>query len=135
MKVFVAGAAGAIGRQLLPRLAVQGHQVTASTRSPGKAAMLRELGAEPAVVDGLDAMAVGEALARAEPEVVIHQMTSLAGGFSFRRFDKKFAATHQLRTQGTDHLLAAAPPAGGPRLIAPRHPRRTNTRHGGPAET
>src|SRR5260221_2426461 len=83
MKVFVAGAAGAIGRQLLPRLAVQGHQVTASTRSPGKAAMLRELGAEPTVVDGLDAMAVGEALARAEPEVVIHQMTSLAGRLHF----------------------------------------------------
>src|SRR5258708_29867018 len=94
MKVFVAGAAGAIGRQLLPRLAVQGHQVTASTRSPGKAAMLRELGAEPAGVDGLDAMAVGEALARAEPEVVIHQMTSLAGGFRLRRLHQKFPGTH-----------------------------------------
>src|SRR5258708_18192555 len=103
MKVFVAGAAGAIGRQLLPRLAVQGHQVTASTRSPGKAAMLRELGAEPAVVDGLDAMAVCEALARAEPEAVIHQMTSLAAGFSFARFDKTFAATPQPPTQRTPH--------------------------------
>src|SRR5260221_6260202 len=112
MKVFVAGAAGAIGRQLLPRLAVPGHQVTASTRSPGKAAMLRELGAEPTVVDGLDAMAVGEALARAEPEVVIHQMTSLAGVFSLRRFDKMFSAPHPLRPPGTDHPLPARPPAG-----------------------
>src|SRR5260370_37907396 len=110
MKVFVAGAAGAIGRQLLPRLAAQGHQVTATTRSPGKAAMLRELGAEPVVVDGLDAIAVGEAVARAEPEAVIHQMTSLAGAVSLRRFDKMFAVTKQLRTHGTDHLLAAAAP-------------------------
>src|SRR5260370_14865504 len=115
MKVFVAGAAGAIGRQLLPRLAVQGHQVTASTRSPGKAAMLRELGAEPAVVDGLDAMAVGEALARAEPEVVIHQMTSLAGGFTLRPLDKIRAAPHPPRTHGTDPPLAGAPPAAPPR--------------------
>src|SRR5258708_127011 len=108
MKVFVAGAAGAIGRQLLPRLAVQGHQVTASTRSPGKAAMLRELGAEPAVVDGLDAMAVGEALARAEPEVVIHQMTSLAAGVNLRPLRKKFPATHTPAPPGTRHPLPAA---------------------------
>ena len=80
MRVFVAGAAGAIGQQLLPQLAAQGHQVTAATRSPVKAAMLRELGADPVVLDGLDPAAVGEAVARAEPEVVVHQMTSLAGG-------------------------------------------------------
>src|SRR5260221_10745619 len=123
MKVFVAGAAGAIGRQLLPRLAVPGHQVTASTRSPGKAAMLRELGAEPAVVDGLDAMAVGEALARAEPEVVIHQMTSLAGGFNLRRFGKKFAATKPPRPQGNRHPLPAPPPPGAPGSPPPSLPR------------
>ena len=79
MRVFVAGAAGAIGQQLLPLLIAQGHEVTATTRSPGKTALLRQLGAEPVVVDGLDAAAVGEAVARAEPEVIIHQMTSLAG--------------------------------------------------------
>src|SRR5260221_2213937 len=135
MKVFVAGAAGAIGRQLLPRLAVQGHQVTASTRSPGKAAMLRELGAEPAVVDGLDAMAVGEALARAEPEVVIHQMTSLAGVFSLRRSDRMFAATNQLRTQGLDHVLAAAAAAGVGRFIAQSYTGWRNIREGGPVKT
>jgi 2-alkyl-3-oxoalkanoate reductase len=135
MKVYVAGAAGAIGRQLLPQLAAQGHEVTAATRSPGKAAMLRGLGAEAVVVDGLDAMAVGEAVARAEPEVVIHQMTSLAGAFSLRRFDKMFAVTNQLRTQGTDHLLAAAAAAGVRRFVAQSYTGWTNIREGGPVKT
>jgi nucleoside-diphosphate-sugar epimerase len=135
MKVFVAGATGAIGRQLLPRLVAQGHQVTATTRSPGKAGMLRELGAEPVVVDGLDAMAVGEAVARAEPEAVIHQMTALAGAFSLRRFDQMFAVTNQLRTQGTDHLLAAAAAAGVRRFVAQSYTGWTNIRDGGPVKT
>jgi 2-alkyl-3-oxoalkanoate reductase len=135
MKVFVAGAAGAIGRQLLPRLAAQGHVVTATTRSPGKAPLLRELGAEPVVVDGLDAMAVGEAVARAEPEVVIHQMTALAGSTDLRRFDKTFAVTNKLRTQGTDHLLAAANAAGVRRFIAQGYTGWTNIREGGPVKT
>jgi cation diffusion facilitator CzcD-associated flavoprotein CzcO len=98
MRVFVAGAAGAIGRQLLPQLVARGHQVTAATRSPGRLARLRGLGAEPVVVDGLDALAVGEAVARAEPEAVIHQMTSLAGTMSLRHFDQTFAVTNRLRT-------------------------------------
>jgi 2-alkyl-3-oxoalkanoate reductase len=135
MKVFVAGAAGAIGRQLLPQLAAQGHVVTATTRTPGKAALLRELGAEPVVVDGLDAMAVGEAVARAEPEVVIHQMTALAGSTDLRRFDKTFAVTNKLRTQGTDHLLAAAAAAGVRRFIAQGYTGWTNIREGGPVKT
>jgi nucleoside-diphosphate-sugar epimerase len=135
MKVFVAGAAGAIGRQMLPQLAAQGHQVTATTRTPGKAAILRELGAEPVVVDGLDAVAVGEAVARAEPEVVIHQMTSLAGSFNLRNFDKMFAVTNQLRTQGTDHLLAAAAAAGVRRFVAQSFTGWNNIRDGGPVKT
>jgi 2-alkyl-3-oxoalkanoate reductase len=135
MKVFVAGAAGAIGRQLLPQLAAQGHVVTATTRSEGKAALLRELGAEPVVVDGLDAMAVGQAVARAEPEVVIHQMTALAGSMDLRRFDKTFAVTNKLRTQGTDHLLAAANAAGVRRFIAQGYTGWTNIREGGPVKT
>ena len=117
MRVLVAGATGAIGQQLVPQLVAPGHQVTATTRSPAKAAGLRELGAEPAVVDGLDAMAVGEAVARAEPEVVIHQMTATGGRFDLRHFDRTFAATNELRTAGTDHLLAAATRRGR----APRH--------------
>lgn len=135
MKVFVAGAAGAIGRQLLPQLAAQGHQVTAATRSPGKAAMLRELGAEPVVVDGLDAMAVGEAVARAEPEVVIHQMTALSGSTDLRRFDRMFAVTNQLRTQGTDNLLAAAAAAGVRRFVAQSYTGWPNVREGGRVKT
>ena len=135
MKIFVAGAAGAIGRQILPQLAGRGHQVTATTRSPGKAALLRELGAEPVVIDGLDAVAVGEAVARAEPEVVIHQMTSLAGSFNLRNFDKMFAVTNQLRTEGTDHLLAAAVAAGVRRFVAQSYTGWSNTRSGGPVKT
>jgi 2-alkyl-3-oxoalkanoate reductase len=135
MKIFVAGAAGAIGRQILPQLAARGHQVTATTRSPGKAAILHELGAEPVVIDGLDAVAVGEAVARAEPEVVIHQMTSLAGSFNLRNFDKMFAVTNQLRTEGTDHLLAAAVAAGVRRFVAQSYTGWSNTRSGGPVKT
>ena len=135
MRIFVAGAAGAIGQQLLPQLAARGHQVTASTRNPAKTGRLRALGAEPAVADGLDAMAVGEAVARAEPEVVIHQMTALAGTFDLRRFDRTFAATNQLRTAGTDHLLAAAAAAGAHRFIAASFTGWPNAREGGPVKT
>jgi 2-alkyl-3-oxoalkanoate reductase len=135
MKVFVAGAAGAIGRQLLPMLVARGHQVTATTRSPGKAEILRGLGAEPAVVDGLDAMAVGEAVARAEPEAVIHQMTALSGSFDLRRFDRMFAVTNKLRTEGTDHLLAAAAAAGARRFIAQSYAGWPTTRQGRPVTT
>jgi nucleoside-diphosphate-sugar epimerase len=137
MRVFVAGAAGAIGQQLLPQLVAQGHRVTASTRSPAKAARLRELGAEPVVVDGLDAMAVGEAVARAEPEAVVHQMTSLAGseGSDLRHFDRMFTVTNQLRTQGIDHLLAAAAAAGARRFIAQSYTGWPNIRQGGPVKT
>jgi 2-alkyl-3-oxoalkanoate reductase len=135
MRVFVAGAAGAVGQHLLPQLAAGGHQVTASTRNPAKAERLRALGAEPVVVDGLDAVAVGEAVARAEPEVVIHQMTALSGGFDLRRFDRMFAVTNQLRTTGTDHLLAAAVAAGTRRFIAQSYTGWTNPRQGGPVKT
>jgi 2-alkyl-3-oxoalkanoate reductase len=134
MRVFVAGAAGAIGQQLLPQLTAQGHQVTATTRSPGRIELLRGLGAEAVVVDGLDAAAVGEAVARSEPEVVVHQMTSLAGVMSLRRFDQGFAATNRLRTDGTDHLLAAAAAAGARRFIAQSYTGWTNVRAGGPVK-
>ncbi len=135
MRVFVAGAAGAIGQQLLPQLVAHGHQVTAATRNPAKAGRLRELGAEPTVVDGMDAVAVGEAVARAEPDVVVHQMTALAGGFDLRHFDRMFAVTNQLRTRGTDHLLAAAAAAGARRFIAQSYTGWTNIREGGPVKT
>ena len=135
MRIFVAGAAGAIGRHLVPQLVTSGHQVTASTRNPAKAERLRALGAEPVVADGLNAMAVGEAVARAEPDVIIHQMTSLAGAFDLRRFDRTFAVTNQLRTAGTDHLLAAAAAAGARRFIAQSYTGWTNIREGGRVKT
>ena len=120
MRIFVAGATGVIGQQLLPQLVAQGHEVTGTTRSPAKAGQLRALGAEPVILDGLDGAAVGEAVARSEPEVVIHQMTTLAGAKlgNMRQFDRMFAATNQLRSAGTDHLLAAAQAAGARRFIA-----------------
>ena len=118
MRVFVAGATGALGRYLVPGLVAVGHQVTATTRSPGKVAQLREAGAEPVVVDGLDRAAVIAAVQAAAPEVIVHEMTALAGLRSLRNPDKQFAVTNELRTRGTDNLLAAAARAGTRRVVA-----------------
>ena len=135
MRVFVAGATGAIGRRLLPQLVASGHEVVATTRSPEKVEWLRTLGAEPVVVDGLDALAVGEAVARAEPEAIVHQMTALTGMSNLRRFDREFAVTNELRTKGTDNLLAAAAAAGVRRFVAQSYTGWTNVRAGGPLKT
>src|SRR4051794_30020203 len=105
MRVFLAGATGAMGRTLVPQLISAGHQVTGTTRRKDKFDQLRAWGADPVLVDGLDAAAVGEAVAAAEPDAVIHQMTELSGKLSLRRFDHTFAVTNQLRTTGTDNLL------------------------------
>jgi NAD(P)H-binding len=121
MKVFVAGATGAIGKQLIPQLVAAGHEVTGMTRSPAKADALRALGAKAAVADGLDRTAVREAVLRAEPEAVIHQMTSLTGTFNLKKFDEFFALTNRLRTEGTDYLLEAAQAAGARRFLAQSH--------------
>jgi nucleoside-diphosphate-sugar epimerase len=118
MRVFVTGATGALGRHLVPGLVAVGHEVTATTRTPGKAARLREAGAEPVVLDGLDREAVIAAVRAAAPEVIVHEMTALAGMRSLRNPDKAFAATNELRTRGTDNLLAAAARAGTRRVIA-----------------
>jgi 2-alkyl-3-oxoalkanoate reductase len=118
MRVFVAGGSGAIGRQLVPRLIEHGHDVVASVRSPGKTGELAALGAEPVVMDGLDAESVAGAIAHAAPEVVVHQMTALGGAYDLRHFDRTFALTNRLRTEGTDHLVAAALAAGARRVVA-----------------
>jgi nucleoside-diphosphate-sugar epimerase len=115
LRIFIAGASGTLGRHLVPRLVGRGHHVTGSTRS--RADELRALGAEPVVVDHLDARAVREAVVRTEPEVVVHQLTALAGIGLGRNFDKAFALTNRLRTDGTDHLIAAARAAGARRLV------------------
>src|SRR5580704_12358332 len=118
MRVFVTGATGALGRYLVPGLVAAGHEVTATTRTPGKIAQLREAGAEPVVVDGLDREAVIAAVLAAAPEGIVHEMTALEGMRSLRKPDKAFAATNELRTRGTDNLLAAAERAGTRRVIA-----------------
>lgn len=135
MRIFVAGGTGAVGRRLIPRLVSAGHQVTATTRSEGKQDLLRRVGAEPAVVDGLDGGAVGEAVARAEPDVIVHQMTSLAGAPDMRHFDRWFRATNALRTRGTENLLAAAGAAGVHRFVAQSYTSWTNIPEGGPVKT
>jgi len=118
MRVFVTGATGALGRYLVPGLVAAGHQVTGTTRTPGKVGQLRAAGAEPVVLDGLDREAVIAAVLAAEPEVIVHEMTALAGIRSLRNPDKTFASTNELRTRGTDNLLAAAERAGTRRVIA-----------------
>jgi 2-alkyl-3-oxoalkanoate reductase len=135
MRIFVTGATGAMGRHLVPGLAGAGHEVTATTRTPSKVAQLREAGAEPVLVDGLDRAAVIAAVRAAAPEVIIHQMTALASMSSLRRLDQVFAATNQLRTQGTDNLLAAAAEAGTRRVIAQSYTGWPNERSGGAVKT
>jgi nucleoside-diphosphate-sugar epimerase len=134
MRIFVAGATGALGRHLVPALVAAGHEVTASTRTPAKTAQLRAAGAAPVVLDGLDGEAVIAAVRAAAPEVIVHQMTALAEMRSLRHPDKLFAVTNELRTQGTDHLLTAAAQAGTRRFIAQSYV-SANERSGGPVKT
>jgi 2-alkyl-3-oxoalkanoate reductase len=118
MKVFVAGATGAIGKRLVPQLVASGYEVVAMTRSPRHADPLRAAGAEPVVVDVFDRSAVMQAVKRAVPEVVIHELTDLKGLKNFKQFDDEFALTNRLRIEGTDHLLEAARAAGARQFIA-----------------
>jgi 2-alkyl-3-oxoalkanoate reductase len=118
MRVFVAGAAGAVGSRLLPLLVEAGHQVVGMTRSAAKADLIRRSGAAAVVADGLDAGAVRAAVVSARPEVIVHEMTSLRGAADMRQFDKSFALSNRLRTAGLDHLLAAAREAGTKRILA-----------------
>jgi nucleoside-diphosphate-sugar epimerase len=118
MKVFLAGATGAVGRRLVPLLVENGHEVLGTTTSSKKLAALQEQGAEGVVVDVLDRDAVMTAVLRAEPDVVIHQATALGELGSFRNLDKAFALTNRLRTEGTDNLLEAARAAGVQRFVA-----------------
>jgi len=118
MRVLVAGATGAVGTPLVRQLIERGHQVTATTRHPARADHLRRLGATVAAMDGLDAASVGEAVARAEPDAIIHQMTALSGKPDMRHFDRWFATTNALRTTGTRNLLAAAQAAGVRTFVA-----------------
>src|SRR3979490_3342953 len=116
MRVFVAGATGAIGKQLVPRLVAAGHEVHGRTRSEAKRAMLDELGAVPVVADALDPDQVAEAVGRARPDVIVHQLTALAGVARYTERDA--APTSRLRTEGTDCLLSAGQAVGVRRFVA-----------------
>ena len=140
MKVFVAGATGALGRQLVPQLVARGHEVVGMTRSASKQDLVHRLGARPVVADALDADAVAEAVASAEPEVIVHQLTALSGPMSAREMrhperSSAFTMTNRLRTEATDHLLAAGRAVGARRFVAQSFGGFRFARTGGPVQT
>jgi nucleoside-diphosphate-sugar epimerase len=136
MRIFLAGATGAIGTPLVPLLVGAGHDVTATTRSPRKADALRAAGAEPVVLDALDRDAVVAAVTAARPDAIVHELTALADMDDLRNVDRAFAVTNRLRTEGTDHLLAGARAAGGSaRFIAQSFAGWPYARTGGPVKT
>ncbi|WP_308428980.1 NAD-dependent epimerase/dehydratase family protein [Streptomyces brasiliensis] len=139
MRVFVAGGTGVLGRRLVPRLVARGHRVTATTTSAARLDLLAGLGAEGVVMDGLDAVAVGEAVAAARPDTIVHQMTAIspahAGKPDLKHPDRWFALTNRLRTEGTDHLLAAAEATGVPHVVAQGYASWNGIREGGWVKT
>ena len=135
MRVFVAGATGAIGARLVPQLVERGHDVIGTTRSPERADRLRALGAEPVVLDILDRDAVRTAIGAARPDAIVHQATALTGLSDFKHFDRTFAATNQLRTEGTDALVAAAREHGIDRVVAQSYAGWPYARVGGPVKS
>jgi nucleoside-diphosphate-sugar epimerase len=139
MRVFVAGGTGVLGRRLVPQLVARGHQVTATTTSSAKLGLVERLGAEGVVMDGLDAASVGEAVAKARPDVIVHQMTAIsvahAGKADMKHMDRWFAGTNRLRTEGTDHLLAAAEATGVANFVAQSYGAWNGIREGGWVKT
>ena len=134
VRVFVAGATGAIGKQLVPRLVAAGHEVHGMTRSESKQAMLDELGAVPVVADALDPDQVAQAVGEATPDVIVHELTAI-GSVDLRHFDRDFAVTNRLRTEGTDHLLSAGQAVGVRRFVAQSYGAWFYVRTGGPVKS
>jgi nucleoside-diphosphate-sugar epimerase len=132
MKVFVAGATGALGKQLVPLLVAGGHDVVGMTRTEAKRDQLRRAGAQPVVADALDADAVGRAVGEAEPDVIVHELTAIPPAINMRHFDRDFALTNRLRTEGTDHLLSAGQAVGVKRFVAQGNAGVLYARTGGP---
>jgi nucleoside-diphosphate-sugar epimerase len=118
MRILVAGAAGAIGKQLVPLLVAEGHDVVGITRSESKRELIEAMGARAAIADALDADAVAAVVASAEPEAIAHELTALSGKFDLRNFDRFFETTSRLRTEATDHLLSAGRAVGVSRFVA-----------------
>ncbi len=135
MKIFLAGATGAIGKRLVPLLLAANHQVIGTTRSPEKLPWLSQLGAKPVLMNGLDPAAVMRAVMAASPDVIVHQMTALSAMRSLKKFDEEFALTNRLRTEGTKHLLAAAQAAGVKTFVAQSYAGWPNERKGGRIKT
>ena len=135
MRVFVAGGTGVVGRRLVPQLVARGHQVTATTTDRGKLDLLQQFGADAVVMDGLDAASVGEAVAEARPDAIVHQMTAIAVKPDMKHFDRWFATTNRLRTEGTDHLLAAAEATGVSNFVAQSYASWNGIREGGWVKT
>ncbi|MEU8139666.1 NAD-dependent epimerase/dehydratase family protein [Streptodolium elevatio] len=139
MRVFLAGGTGVLGRRLVPQLLAAGHQVTATTTSPDKLPLLADLGAKGVVMDGLDAASVGEAVAFARPDTIVHQMTAIsvahAGKPDLKHPDRWFARTIRLRTEGTDNLLAAAEATDVPHIVAQSYASWNGIRRGGWVKT
>jgi nucleoside-diphosphate-sugar epimerase len=135
MKVFVAGATGALGQQLVPQLVANGHEVVGMTSRPEKQDVVRRLGARPVVADALDPDAVAGAVAGAEPEVIVHQLTALSGSFDLKRLERFMALTNRLRTEGTDHLLAAGRAVEVKRFVAQSFAGWPFARSGGPVKS
>jgi nucleoside-diphosphate-sugar epimerase len=134
MRVFVAGATGVMGRQLMPRLLEAGHRVAGMTRTESKRAELWDLGVQPVVADALDPEQVAAAVAEAQPDVIVHELTAI-GVFDPRNFDRAFAATNRLRTEGTDHLLSAGQAVGVRRFVAQSYAAWPYARIGGPVKS
>jgi nucleoside-diphosphate-sugar epimerase len=134
MKVFVAGATGAVGKQLVPLLVAKGHEVAGMTRTDAKADQLRSVGARPVVADALDADDVGRAVGEAEPDVIVHQLTAIPAKINMRRFEDEFALTNRLRIDGTDHLLSAGRAVGVKRFVAQSNA-TLYARRGGPIKS
>jgi nucleoside-diphosphate-sugar epimerase len=135
MRIVVAGATGALGKQLVPRLVQRGHEVTGMTRTPAKQDLLRGLGATPAVADALDPEAVARVVGQAQPDAIIHELTALSNLGMMRNLDRAFAQTNRLRTEATDHLLAAGRAVGVKRFIAQSFAGWPAKRVGGPVKT
>jgi nucleoside-diphosphate-sugar epimerase len=135
MRVFVAGGTGVVGRRLVPQLVARGHRVTATTTGEAKLGALEKLGAQAVVMDGLDAASVGEAVAKTRPDVIVHQMTGIslahAGRPDLKHFDRWSLPTIRLRTEGTDHLLAAAEATGVSHFVAQGYANWNGIREGG----
>jgi nucleoside-diphosphate-sugar epimerase len=136
MRVFVAGGSGVVGQRLVPQLVARGYQVTATTTSPAKLGLLEQLGAQAVVMDGLDAASVGEAIAKARPDAIVHEMTAIGGKKpDMKHLDRWFATTNRLRTEGTDNLLDAADATGVHNFVAQGYANWNGIREGGWVKT